>query len=156
MTYSTALTLWLTIQERFHKTAKSLPEQDLSLSMNAVSIGYMLRHSAEVEYMFAEWFFGRSIPADVELLTKNGPAGTKAAFTNVQELADYMTASNQHLIDAMRDLPEEAWHKPVETPLGSSTPLEALGRLMYHTGIHAGQISQIQKSFHTKEKELTH
>lgn len=156
MTYSTALTLWNTIQERFHKTAKSLPEQDLTLSLGTASIGYMLRHNAEVEYMFAEWYFGRSIPANVELLTKNGPVGTKVAFTNLQELADFMTASNQHLTDAMRDLPEEAWHAPVETPLGSSTPLEALGRLMYHTGIHAGQISQIQKSFHIKVKEMTH
>ncbi|MGM0713914.1 hypothetical protein ACWKW1_20915 [Brevibacillus parabrevis] len=40
--------------------------------------------------------------------------------------------------------------------VGTSTPLEALGRLMYHTGIHAGQISQIQRAFHAKEKERTH
>ncbi|MED1821901.1 DinB family protein [Brevibacillus agri] len=154
-TYSTALTLWLTIQERFHKTAKIMPEQDLTLGLGPASIGYMLRHNAEVEYMFAEWFFGRSIPADVELLTKNGPVEGRQ-FTNLQELADFMTASNEHLLEGMKSLSEEAWHTPVNTPLGSSTPLEALGRLMYHTGIHAGQISQIQKAFHTREKERTH
>ncbi|KZE51645.1 hypothetical protein AV540_12295 [Brevibacillus parabrevis] len=154
-TYSTALTLWLTIQERFHKTAKSMPEEDLKLRMDAASIGYMLRHNAEVEYMFADWYFGQSIPADVQLLTKNGPVEGKE-FTNMRELADFMTASNDHLLAGMQNMSEEAWTTPVTTPLGTSTPLEALGRLMYHTGIHAGQISQIQRAFHIKEKERTH
>ncbi|WP_177222163.1 hypothetical protein [Paenibacillus sp. UNC496MF] len=27
----------------------------------------------------------------------------------------------------------------------ASTPLEAVGRLMYHSGMHAGQISMIRK-----------
>lgn len=152
MTYATALTLWRTIQERFLKTAKSLPEQDLELKLGTASIGYMLRHGAEVEYMFAEWFFSRSMPADLTLLTKNGPAGSKASFTHLPDLIAFLEASNQFLIEAMRDLPEEAWHIPVESPLGTCTPLEALGRLMYHTGIHAGQISQIQKAFQTKEQ----
>jgi hypothetical protein len=34
----------------------------------------------------------------------------------------------------------------VESSIGASTPLEAVGRLMYHTGIHSGQISLIQKN----------
>ncbi|MFX3636478.1 MAG: DinB family protein [Candidatus Pristimantibacillus sp.] len=158
MTFSTVLPIWNAIQDRFHKTVKALPEQDLTLQLGSASIGYMLRHNAEVEYMFAEWFFGRSMPPELEVVTSRGAKGSKASFTKLQELVDILTASNTHLIEAMRDLPEEAWHLPVESPLGASTPLEAVGRLMYHTGIHSGQISLIQKcapaSAPTKEEQV--
>jgi len=146
MTYSVVLPIWQAIQERFHKTVKALPEQDLPLELNNASIGYMLRHNAEVEYMFAEWYFGASMPKDLSIQTSRGSAGSKASFTNLQELVELLEASNAHLIAAMKALPEAAWNEPTESPMGASTPLEAIGRLMYHTGIHAGQISLIQKT----------
>ncbi|WP_235561150.1 DinB family protein [Bacillus sp. FJAT-28004] len=145
MTITTVLPVWRAIQERFHKTVKALPEQDLSLKLEAYSIGYMLRHNAEVEYMFADWFFGRSMPEGLEITTSRGAAGSKATYHNLQELIELLESSNDHLIKAMTELPEEKWHQTVECPIGASTPLEAVGRLMYHTGIHAGQISLIQK-----------
>jgi len=146
MIYSTVLTIWRTIQELFHKTAKSVPEKDLTLKIGAASIGYMLRHNAEVEYMFGEWFFGRKMPESLVLTTNTGPVGSKAEYTNLAELLDLLAASNEFMTEAMRDLPEEKWNEPVETPIGSSTPLEAVARLIYHTGLHAGQISLIQKN----------
>ncbi|MDR6554444.1 DinB family protein [Paenibacillus qinlingensis] len=93
------------------------------------------------------------MPAGIQLSTSGGPGGAKAkaSYTNLQELVDDLTVSNNHLIEAMRALPEEAWTVPVDSPMGPSTPLEAVGRLMYHTGIHAGQISLIQKHFAVKE-----
>nr|WP_236290888.1 hypothetical protein [Paenibacillus allorhizoplanae] len=42
---------------------------------------------------------------------------------------------------AAKKFEHEAWTVPVESPMGSSTPLEEVGGLMYHTGIHSGQIS---------------
>lgn len=146
MTFSTVLPIWQSIQSRFHKMAAALPEQDLTLALGTSSIGYMLRHNAEVEYMFAEWFFGRKMPGELEIHTGRGAAGAKASFTDLAELLHLLTASNEHLISAMMDLPEEEWHKIKDCPIGASTPLEAVGRLMYHTGIHAGQISLIQKT----------
>ncbi|OCT16137.1 hypothetical protein A8709_01435 [Paenibacillus pectinilyticus] len=153
MSFETVLPIWNAIQGRFHKTVQKLPEADLTLELGSASIGYMLRHNAEVEYMFADWFFGAKIPEGIKFSTSGGPGGAKAkaTFTNLQELVDDLTASNNHLIEAMRALHEEAWTVPVESPMGSSTPLEAVGRLMYHTGIHAGQISLIQKHFTVKE-----
>ncbi|MOA46383.1 DinB superfamily protein [compost metagenome] len=85
--------------------------------------------------MFAEWFFGRP-----------KPQADDVAYTTLSELVDLLTASNENLIAAMQELPEDAWHVSVESAFGTSTPLEAVGRLMYHTGIHAGQISLIQKN----------
>ncbi|MDF2671672.1 MAG: hypothetical protein K0R67_3978 [Paenibacillus sp.] len=146
MTFSTVLPIWQAIQGRFHKTVKALPEQDLSLHMGSSSIGSMLHHNAEVEYMFAEWFFGKSMPEEIKARREEKGSQSQTSFTNLAELVELLTASNEHLIAAMRELPEEAWHKSVESSIGASTPLEAVGRLMYHTGIHSGQISLIQKN----------
>ncbi|UNK17165.1 DinB family protein [Paenibacillus sp. N3/727] len=145
MTFTTVSQIWNAVQDRFHQTAKNLPEQDLPLKLGNASIGYMLRHNAEVEYMFADWFFNRPLPEGLAIHTARGAAGAENEFTNLQELLAILKASNEHMLDAMRELPEEKWNEPVKSPMGLSTPLEAVGRLMYHTGIHAGQISLIQK-----------
>jgi len=145
MTFETVLPIWRAIQERFHKTARSLPEQDLPLALGNASIGYMLRHNAEVEFMFADWFFGRPMPEGLQILTARGAAGAKAEFVELAPLVAILEASNEHMSAAMRELPEAKWNEPVESPMGVCTPLEAVGRLMYHTGIHSGQISLIQK-----------
>ena len=146
MTFDTVLPIWQALQGRFHKTVKALPEEDLSLKIGNASIGYMIRHNAEVEFMFAKWFFGKSMPTDIKISTSRGEEATSVTNTNREELVELLTASNAHLIEAMRELPEHAWHETVESAMGPSTPLEAVGRLMYHTGIHAGQISLIQKN----------
>ncbi|MNI43403.1 DinB superfamily protein [compost metagenome] len=142
MTISAVLPIWQAVQERFHKTVKALPEQDLSLQIGSASIESLIRHNAEVEYMFAEWFFGRPMPEE----HKNAKSRETEGNKTVEELVDLITSSNANLIAAMRELSEEAWHQPVESSFGTSTPLEAIGRLLYHTGIHSGQISLIQKN----------
>lgn len=147
MTYSTVAVIWNTLHERFYNMAHSLPEQDLSLRIGPATIGYMLRHNAEVEYLFAEWFFRRGLPAGLDILTSRGPAAgrDRAEFMDREGLLALLRASNLHVTEAMRELPDEGWHVPVDSPMGASTPLEAISRLLYHTGLHAGQISLIQK-----------
>lgn len=137
MTDSTVLPIWNAVRQRFLNTAKALPEQDLTLQLGTSTIGSLLHHTAEAEYMFAEWFFGKSMPEEgIE----------KPSFTNLAELVELLEASNNHLVEAMKALSEEQWHTSIDSRMGPSTPLEAIGRLMYHTGIHAGQISFIQKN----------
>ena len=135
MTYTTVLPIWNATRGRFQKTAEGLPKEDMTLQLGKSSIGSLLHHTAEVEYMFAEWFFGKSKPEEI----------AKPSSTDLEELVKLLSASNEHLLEAMKELPEEEWNKSKESPIGASTPLEAVGRLMYHTGIHAGQISFIQK-----------
>lgn len=151
MTFSTVLPLWKATQERFHKMVKALPEQDLNLQIGSASIGSLIRHNAEVEFMFAEWFFGRSIPEEHKQTKTEGEVVSNESSDQVEELVELLRASNENLIEAMRELPEEAWTQSVESRIGVSTPIEAVGRLMYHTGIHAGQISLIQKNARTQE-----
>ncbi|WP_342514404.1 DinB family protein [Sporosarcina sp. FSL K6-1522] len=137
MTFATILPVWQAARSRFFKIAVALPEQDLQLQLGKSSIGSLLHHTAEVEYMFAEWFFGKGLPVE---------GIPKPDLTNLDELVALLAASNEHLVEAMKALPEEQWQAVVESRMGPSTPLEAIGRLIYHTGIHAGQISLIQKS----------
>ncbi|RKP55062.1 DinB family protein [Cohnella endophytica] len=146
MTITTVLPIWRAIQERFHKTVRNLPEADLKLQLGSASIGNMLRHNGEVEYMFANWFFGKKMPQGLAIHTGRGAAGAKTDFVDLDELITFLDASNAHLVQAMQDLPEEKWNVPIDSPMGVTTPLEAVGRLMYHTGIHVGQISLIQKN----------
>ncbi|WP_225442496.1 DinB family protein [Paenibacillus lycopersici] len=149
--YDSVLPIWSAIQSRFFKTASQLPAEDLALKIGPASIGYMLQHNAEVEYMFTEWYFGRPMPEHLKLSTNAGPGGRQGDYSDLGALLKLLGDSNEHLRSAMRDLPEEAWTVPVESPMGgpATTPLEAVGRLMYHTGIHAGQISLIQKNTRT-------
>ncbi|GAE08605.1 hypothetical protein [Paenibacillus sp. JCM 10914] len=63
-TYATLLPVWNAIQSRFHETVRGLQAEELGLQLagESASIGYMLRHNAEVEYMFAAWFFDLQMP----------------------------------------------------------------------------------------------
>ncbi|GAE08606.1 hypothetical protein JCM10914_4911 [Paenibacillus sp. JCM 10914] len=72
----------------------------------------------------------------------------------MDELIQLLEASNQHLLAGMSALPEEKWHEIRKCPIGPSTPLEAVGRLMYHTGIHSGQISFLRKYGAVPQQEL--
>ncbi|MCK9912864.1 DinB family protein, partial [Microbacteriaceae bacterium K1510] len=53
--------------------------------------------------------------------------------------------SYSYLLASLEALPEEKWDVPVEAPIGTLSPREALGRLIFHTGYHAGQIGLIRK-----------
>jgi len=136
MTYQVVYPIWEATRGRFQKKVEEAPEQGLNQQLGKSTIGGLIHHTAEVEYMFAEWFFGKAKSEEIG----------KPCPTSHQELVAMLTASNEYLLEAMRGLSDEEWHQSVESPMGTSTPLEAVGRLMYHTGIHAGQISLIQQN----------
>lgn len=134
MTYAIVLPMWNAVRDRFLEKVKALSNEDLQLQLGDVTIGDLLYHTGEVEYIFADWYFG-----------KRSEKITRPSLTNKEELITFLIDSNNFLKDAMKDLPEESWHEMKETRMGPSTPLEIIGRLMYHIGIHAGQITYIQK-----------
>lgn len=134
MTFETILPMWQAVRERFTKSAEALTVEELSLTLGDVSIGQLLYHTAEVEYIFAEWYFDKKAQNLVN-----------PSLTDQEALIHFLNASNEFLVSAMKKLPEEEWHTVKETRMGKATPLEIVGRLLYHTGIHRGQISDIQK-----------
>jgi uncharacterized damage-inducible protein DinB len=146
MSFDAVLPIWEAVQGRFHKMVKGLSEQELCMKTGSSTIGSMIRHNVEVEYMFAEWFFGRNMPEDIKNSLNKEAAENKEVSYQPEELDALLTASNVHIIEAMHQLSDEAWHEPVESTMGKSTPLEAVGRLIYHTAIHAGQIALIKKN----------
>ncbi|MFD1136401.1 DinB family protein [Paenibacillus urinalis] len=152
-TFQTVLPIWNSVQSRFHKMVKELSDEDLSLKMDKASIGYMLRHNAEVEYMFGEWFFNQPMPAELAVMTSRG-AGSGTQVTNsLAELIELLDASNKQLMIGMSQLSEEEWNQSKDCPIGASTPLEAVGRLLYHTGIHTGQISMLRRAAKSQDRQ---
>lgn len=133
MSYHTVLPIWNALRERFQKTVEGIPEENLTMRLGETSIGDLLYHTAEVEYMFSEWYF------DKPMIAK--PVKPTALKEYIQLLKD----SNKHVLLAIKELPEDSWVEIRNASFGSSSPLEAVGRLMNHTGMHGGQISFIQK-----------
>lgn len=133
MSKETVLPIWNALRSRFQKKVEGMASEDLNLQLGETTVAGLLYHTAEVEYMFSGWFFDK--PLEEEM---SRPTDLKGY---IQLLHD----SNQHFVQAINDLPADAWDQIKQSSFGESTPLEAVGRLMNHTGMHNGQISYIQK-----------
>ncbi|MFU1793731.1 DinB family protein [Paenibacillus azoreducens] len=146
MSFETMLPVWRAVRDRFQKLAAGLREEELLLTApgQGPTIGWMLRHNAEVEYMFAEWFFQAEKPKGIEYITGGGPVD-HPDYADLKGLLHFLEESDRHFTMAMRLLPDDAWDTPVASQMGMSTPREAMGRVLYHNGLHAGQISLIRK-----------
>jgi|SRR5699024_1235460 len=132
MTSETILPMWNTVRGRFLKKAKGLAQEDLHRQLGDTTVADLLYHTGEAEYMFIEWYLGIETPDFV-----------KPAKTDKEGLIAFLEEANAHVTDAITSLPEKEWTMVRESQMGSSTPLEAIGRLMYHAGIHAGQITDM-------------
>ena len=136
MMFSNVLSMWQMTRGRFTEKVKTIDENELSLKLaDTLSIGKIIYHTAEVEFMFSHWFFNRKskevFPVDIH--------------KDKDALMQFLAVANDHFIHSMELLDESKWTKEVTSRMGKSTPLEAVARLIYHTGIHAGQITTIQK-----------
>ncbi|MFC5528121.1 hypothetical protein [Cohnella yongneupensis] len=78
----------------------------------------------------------------VELTHKE--SNTNNSLT-LEKLIAFSAASDVHLTNAMRELPEEAWGYCRRFPDRSVDASRSVRRTLYHTGLHAGQISLIRK-----------
>lgn len=133
-------------RRRYLDAIANLEERELPwrFAPESNSIGFLIQHIAEVEYRFCSMFFGQPVPDGVSLATI-GPVKDDGQYTNLDSLLSFQEASHAYLLEALHALSEEKWDVPVEAPIGVMTPREALGRLIYHTGYHAGQIGLIRK-----------
>ncbi len=140
------LPVWRKARERYQEVLNTIEPEHLTwrLAPGSNSIGFLIRHIAEVEYAFARFFFDRPIPEDVKLTTV-GPVKDQGIYTDLADLHAFRGRSHAYLLEALESLPADKWDIPVETRIGTMTPREALGRLTYHTGYHAGQIGLIRK-----------
>ncbi|MEX2347870.1 MAG: DinB family protein [Balneolaceae bacterium] len=107
------------------------------LHLDSNSVGWMLRHIAEVELLFAKNVFGRDLA--VKAQTIGSIAKDRGQYDEIQPLFDLIEKAEQELGKAIQEI--EDWEGEVTTAeFGTVTKAEALARIMTHTAWHSGQL----------------
>jgi len=138
--------LWRESRTRMELFLPHLSAQDLSkkLSPSPNSIGFLLRHIAEVELLFAKNVFGSK---DTKIIAKTVISKQDTGeWTNLEEILELLERSRKELQSIINQQTDEDWQTKIETTeFGIKTKAEALGRIVSHTAYHAGQIGIINK-----------
>lgn len=102
------------------------------------SVGWLLRHIAEVELLFAKNVFDRDL--NLKAQTIGSIAKDRGQFDQLEPLVELTDRAEKELGRAILDV--EDWEEKVTTAeFGTITKKEALARITTHTAYHAGQIS---------------
>ncbi|HMQ00585.1 MAG TPA: DinB family protein [Cyclobacteriaceae bacterium] len=141
MTNEEILSMWKMGRTRLTNLLPEINSDDLHKKLHPESnnIGWMLRHIAEVEHLFAKNVFGQDVK--VTVLTIGHQSTSKERFTNLDELKGFSDEAVQHLINAINAQEEGAWDEQISTKeFGTVKKSDAIARIMTHTAWHAGQI----------------
>jgi len=108
------------------------------------SAGFLLRHIADVELLFAKNVFTQT---EVQVHAKTVIAKHDTGeWTNLPELSDYQQYAFECLQKAILAQDDGDWQKEITTKeFGTKTKAEALGRIVSHTAYHAGQLAIVLK-----------
>jgi uncharacterized damage-inducible protein DinB len=140
------ITLWAEARTRFSNQLVDLKEIDLTkkLGGSSNSAGFLIRHIADVELLFAKNVFKQS---DIEVHAKTVIAKQDTGeWTNLQTLFDYQQYAFSSLEKAILAQSEDDWQTEISTKeFGTKSKAEALGRIVSHTAYHAGQLAIILK-----------
>lgn len=124
----------------------NIKESDLTkkLHPNSNSIGFLLRHIAEVEHLFAKNVFGLDIKVTMSTVGKT--IHDTGKFTNLAAELQFLTESAAYLEQAILKQSDTDWQTDITTAeFGTVTKAEALSRIISHSAYHAGQIGLILK-----------
>lgn len=124
----------------------TLNESDLKKKITPCpnSIGFLLRHLADVELLFSKNVF-KQIELSVKAKTVIAKKDT-GEWTNLKELLDYLNLSFNTIIEIINKQSENSWNELITTnEFGTKTKGEAFGRIVSHTAYHTGQIALILK-----------
>jgi uncharacterized damage-inducible protein DinB len=140
------ISLWEEGRTRFSQLLELLQEEDLKKTLAPApnSVGFLIRHIADVELLFAKNVFNA---ADVAVHAKTVIAKKDTGeWTNLSELLSYQQLSYNTLKKVLKEQMEDDWEKSITTKeFGTKTKAEALGRIVTHTTWHAGQMAIILK-----------
>ncbi|MBZ9779797.1 DinB family protein [Psychroflexus sp. CAK8W] len=138
--------LWLEARTRFSNLVESISEEDLkkTLGDGPNSLGFLIRHIAEVELLFAKNIFkldGVRVTAKTIIDGKD-----TGKWTDLDKLKDMSNYAFEQLKTAIEAQDDKAWESEVSTDeFGTKTLAEAFGRVTSHTAYHAGQIAIVHK-----------
>lgn len=124
----------------------NIKEADLvkKLHPDSNSIGFLLRHIAEVELLFAKNVFGLDIKVTIQTVGKT--VHDTGKFTSLNTEMELLKQSADALDKVILSHQDSEWSAQVTTAeFGTVTKAEALSRIISHTAYHAGQIGLILK-----------
>lgn len=134
------LKMWKMGRSRLDSQLQQIRDEDLlkRLHDKSASAGWLLRHIAEVELMFAKNVFERDLK--VKAKTIGSIAKDRGQFNKLSPLLDLIQRAEQELGEAIKTTTD--WDETVTTAeFGTVTKSEALARIMTHTAYHAGQLA---------------
>jgi len=127
---------------RFSNLLPSIKEEDLAKKLvnTKNSAGFLIRHIADVELLFAKNVFGATeLKVQAKTVIAQHDTGE---WTSLQELLDYQQLAFSSLKAIIEKQADEDWQQTVTTKeFGTKTKSEAIGRIISHTAYHAGQLS---------------
>jgi len=137
---------WVEARTRFSNQLKTLQVEELKkkLGNSPNSIGYLIRHIGDVEFLFSKNVFGNS---SVQVSAKTVISGHNTGeWTDLSALLAYVSQSFDTLQRTLLAQADSVWSEVITTKeFGTKTKAEALGRIVSHTAYHAGQIAIINK-----------
>ncbi|MBK9636346.1 MAG: DinB family protein [Bacteroidetes bacterium] len=140
------LQTWIEARTRFSNLLKDLKEIDLTKKLvnTKNSAGFLIRHIADVELLFAKNVFGVSeIKVQAKTVIAQHDTGE---WINLIELLEYQQYAFENLKAIIEKQNDDDWQESITTKeFGTKTKAEALGRIISHTAYHAGQLSLILK-----------
>jgi uncharacterized damage-inducible protein DinB len=136
--------LWKEGRTRFTNQLSKIKPEDLTkkLGDSPNSVGFLIRHIAEVELLFAKNVFGNmDVKVDAQTLKSGRDTGE---WTDLESLKSIVEEAGIQLEKAIES--QEDWDAVIETKeFGKKTKAESLGRITTHTAYHAGQLAIILK-----------
>lgn len=136
------LQTWEEARTRFSNLLNDLSEESLKKKLvnTKNSAGFLIRHIADVELLFAKNVFGASV-LKVQAKTVIAQRDT-GEWTNVEELLAYQREAYTQLKSILQSQLPDDWTTVITTKeFGTKTKAEALGRIISHTAYHAGQLA---------------
>ncbi|PRY89727.1 DinB family protein [Mongoliibacter ruber] len=140
----TLIELWKEGRTRLTNQLASIKTEDLTkkLGESPNSAGFLIRHIAEVELLFAKNVFG-NMGAKVDAQTLKAGKDT-GEWTDLESLKSIIEEAGIQLEKAIES--QEDWDAVIETKeFGKKTKAESLGRITTHTAYHAGQLAIVLK-----------
>jgi len=136
------LQTWAEARTRFSNLLIDLKAEDLTKKLvnTKNSAGFLIRHTGDVELLFAKNVFGAS---DINVHAKTVIAQHDTGeWTNLTALLEYQQYAFDNLEAIIAKQTEDDWQQTITTKeFGTKTKAEAIGRIISHTAYHAGQLS---------------
>ena len=136
--------MWKMGRTRLTNQLDSIKKEDLlkRVHSDSNSAGWLMRHIAEVELLFAKNVFEREL--NVKAQTIGSIAKDHGQFDELEPLLELIERAGDELGAAIQEIDD--WDGDVTTAeFGTVTRAEALGRITTHTAYHAGQVALAKK-----------